>query len=170
MDSTLDFTICYNRYKKKLFNFVLRMTGDRMTSEDIVQTVFLRFFRNMGNIRNSSSVVFWLYKSARNEIYTHFRTKKRFSEKHVSDDVSELNLKSGGNAETEFIKNELREALMTQINLLPDDQKEVFLLKEYSDLSYEEIASICEIDTTLVKSRLYSARQKLMKKIQPDLN
>ncbi len=170
MDEIIDFTLSYNRYKKKLYNFTLRMTGDRMMAEDIVQTVFLRFFKHMHEIRNSSAVIFWLYKAARNEIYSQFRNRKRYNERTEATDVGDLQIPGGTDGETGFILNETREMVLDAIATLPDEQKEVVLLKEYSGLSYDEIASICGIETALVKSRLYSARQKLIKILSKKIN
>ncbi|MBK6680611.1 MAG: hypothetical protein IPG53_11555 [Ignavibacteriales bacterium] len=59
MQDILDFTLYYNRYKKKLFNYTLRMTGNRMATEDILQTTFMRFYLNMGNIRHGVAIEFF---------------------------------------------------------------------------------------------------------------
>ena len=69
-----------------------------------------------------------------------------------------------------FILNETKEMVLAAIASLPGEQREVVLLKEYSGLSYDEIATICGIEATLVKSRLYSARQKLIKILSKKIN
>ena len=65
----------------------------------------------------------------------------------------------------EIENKELNKLILTELDLMNEDFKEVFVLKEYSGLSYKEIASLLTIDEELVKSRLYKARQKLINKI-----
>ena len=77
-------------------------------------------------------------------------------------DADELIKPSSENLEVEFEKRELKNLILHELNNLPDDQKEVYLLKEYGGLSYKEIAGIMEIEESLVKSRLYKTRQKLI--------
>ncbi|GAB1349187.1 RNA polymerase sigma factor [Ignavibacteriales bacterium] len=162
MQDILDFTLYYNSYKKKLFNYTLRMTGNRMASEDILQTVFMRFYQNLGKIRHGVAIEFWLFKSVRNEIFTWLKSKKRLTENYLSSDISEIEIESDGTADTQIIEFEQREIVLSAINSLPADQREVILLKEYSGLSYDEISEVVGIEKSLVKSRLYSARQKLI--------
>lgn len=170
MQDILDFTLYYNRYKKKLFNYTLRMTGNRMATEDILQTTFMRFYQNMGNIKHGVAIEFWLFKVVRNEIFTWLRSKKRISENYLSDDISEINIESEGSPESQLLEGEIKEILLKAVNSLPSEQKEVILLKEFSGLSYDEISEVCGIDTGLVKSRLYSARQKLIAQLSNKIN
>jgi RNA polymerase sigma-70 factor (ECF subfamily) len=170
MQDILDFTLYYNRYKKKLFNYTLRMTGNRMATEDILQTTFMRFYLNMGNIRHGVAIEFWLFKAIRNEIYTWFKSKKRLSDNYLSEDISELSIEAEVTADSQLIESEKKEIVLKAINSLPSEQKEVILLKEFSGLSYDEISEVCGIDTGLVKSRLYSARQKLIAQLSNKIN
>lgn len=170
MQDILDFTLYYNRYKKKLFNYTLRMTGNRMATEDILQIVFMRFYQNMGNIRHGVAIEFWLFKSVRNEIFAWLRSKKRFSENYLSEDISEMNIASEENVDSQLIESEKKEIVLKAVNSLPPEQKEVILLKEFSGLSYDEISEVCGIETGLVKSRLYSARQKLIAQLSDRIN
>lgn len=170
MQDILDFTLYYNRYKKKLFNYTLRMTGNRMATEDILQTTFMRFYLNMGNIRHGVAIEFWLFKVVRNEIFTWLRSKKRLSENYLSEDISELSIEAEVTADSQLIESEKKEIVLKAVNSLPSEQKEVILLKEFSGLSYDEISEVCGIDTGLVKSRLYSARQKLIAQLSDKIN
>ncbi|MBK7265358.1 MAG: RNA polymerase sigma factor [Ignavibacteriales bacterium] len=170
MQDILDFTLYYNRYKKKLFNYTLRMTGNRMATEDILQITFMRFFQNMGNIKHGVAIEFWLFKVVRNEIYTWLRSKKKLSENYLSDDISEINLEADETADAQLLEGERKEIVLKAINSLSSEQKEVILLKEFSGLSYDEISEVCGIDTGLVKSRLYSARQKLIAQLSNKIN
>ena len=133
-----------------------------MLTEDIVQNVFIKFYENMSNIREKEFVASWIYTTARNEIFDHFRRRSRKPEEIINEEY-EFPVKD--NLEIEFENLELRKIIMNELDLLPHEQKEVYLLREYSGLSYKEIADIQKIDEELVKSRLFKTRQKLIKRI-----
>ena len=160
----IEFTILFNRYKKKIYNYVLRMTSDTMLAEDVVQNVFLKLYENLDRIYNKESVNFWLITTARNEMYSHFRSLKRKADEHQAD-LEEVDLATPISLEYEFDIRELREMILKELDSLPEEQKEVFILKEYTGMNYKEIAAVLSIDTELVKSRLYKTRQKLMKRL-----
>ncbi|NWF49706.1 MAG: RNA polymerase sigma factor [Ignavibacteriaceae bacterium] len=161
----IEFTIVFNRYKKKLYNYVLKMVNDRLMTEDIVQNVFLKFFENLSEIQNSSSYNFWLFKTARNEILYYFRSKRVRLDQFNVMSTDDLNVLSNQDIFQETELKEIKELIMKELDLLGPEQKEVFILKEYGGLSYKEISGILEIDEALVKSRLYKVRQKLVNKI-----
>ena len=162
----IEFTITYNKYKLRIYNYVLKMVSDKMLCEDIVQNIFLKFFENMDRIKNLNSASYWLFKTARNDVYSFYRSKKVKADQFNVLDSDELNSASSENLEVEYEKRELKNLILHELNNLPDDQKEVYLLKEYGGLSYKEIAGIMEIDENLVKSRLYKTRQTLISLIR----
>ncbi|MBL1213920.1 MAG: RNA polymerase sigma factor [Ignavibacteriae bacterium] len=162
----IEFTITYNKYKLRIYNYVLKMVSDKMLCEDIVQNIFLKFYENMDLIKNKNSISYWLFKTARNDIYSFFRSKKVKSDQFNVLDVDEVNKASSENLEIEYEKRELKNIVLNELDNLPDEQKEIYLLKEYGGLSYKEVAGIMEIDENLVKSRLYKTRQKLISLIR----
>ncbi|MBN1300632.1 MAG: RNA polymerase sigma factor [Melioribacteraceae bacterium] len=163
----VEFTLIYNRHKVRIFNYVLRMLGDAMTCEDVVQNVFLKFFENMDAIRNRNSVVYWLFKTARNEIYTIFRRKKIRVDQYNVKDSDELEISDDMDVQIDYENKELKNIILIELESMAYDQREVFILKEYGGLSYREISAVMNIDEELVKSRLYKTRQKLIKRIGP---
>jgi len=138
------------------------MVSDKMICEDIVQVVFEKFFENWNIINNKQSAGFWLFKTARNEIYMHFRKLKVRKESWGTDDTKIVQLKSEDSVSENYELKEMRQYIFELIQNLPPEQKEVYLLKEYGGLSYAEISSILGIKEELVKSRLYKTRQKLI--------
>lgn len=155
----------YNRYKTGVYNYVLRMVNDKMLCEDIVQNVFMKFFENYKNIRNKESSKYWIYTTVRNEIFTYFRTKKSRADQFNVLDTDELEITSEINVENIYEQNEIRNHIMNILEKLPFAQREVYLLKEYGELSYREISHVMNIDEELVKSRLFKTRQKLISQI-----
>ena len=141
------------------------MLKDKMQADDVVQDVFIKLFENLDNIHNKQSIQFWLFKTSRNRMMSFFRntkTKKLFSE---AADIDEIEIGSDVSLADEIENKELSKLILSELENMNEDFREVFVLKEYSGLSYKEIASLMDIDEDLVKSRLYKARQKLINKI-----
>ncbi len=162
LENIIDFTLTYNQYKRQLFNYTLKMVNDRLTCEDIIQNVFLKLFENLKRIRNSESIQYWLFSTARNEVYSFYRRKKVRLDQFGAEDSDEMEIDSGERLILDFEQNELRELVNKELNRMAIDQREVFILKEYGGLSYKEIADVMKIDEELVKSRLFKTRQKLI--------
>ena len=97
-------------------------------------------------------------------MYTHFRSAKRKAV-DKSEDIDDVEVKSPVSLEYEFDMREFKKMILKELDTLPDEQKEVFILKEYTGMNYKEIAEVMSIDVELVKSRLYKTRQKLMKRL-----
>ncbi len=138
------------------------MLGEKYIAEDITQNVFLKLYENLGNIRKTQSVVSWLYSTARNEVYTHLRRKKIKKEDFIGEDFE---VKSYDDLAGDFEGAELKELIRIEVNEMNEEFKEVFILREYSGLSYKEIAGVLSIEESQVKGRLFRARQKLVDKI-----
>ncbi len=161
-EKIIQFTLIYNRHKKGLYNFLLRLSGDVMVAEDITQNVFVKLFENYEMINNPESANFWLFKAARNEFYNYYKRNNKqteISETLLSTKRDEFEL------ETFVEMKEMKKIILNELEKMEFEQKEVYLLKEYGGLSYKEIAETLTIDVNLVKSRLYKVRQKLINKI-----
>ena len=141
------------------------MLGDKMRADDIVQDVFLKLFENLNNIHNKQSIQFWLFKTTRNEIVGFLRSNKNKMLITQSVDLEEVEIIEPGLLSEDIENKETQKLIIEELEKMNEDFKEVFVLKEYSGLSYKEIASLLNVDEDLVKSRLYKARQKLINKI-----
>lgn len=162
----IQFTILYNRYKEGLYNYCVKMLNNRSISQDIIQNVFLNLFQSMDSINNFDSISYWLFKATRNEIFSYLR-KKKVRNKHLEYyDLNENIASDNSNYYYEYERKELKDIVLNELRKIPPEQSEPFFLKEYSGLSYKEIASIMDIDEELVKSRLYKTRQKLIKQLE----
>ncbi len=154
----IDFTLVYNKHKKALSLYVLKITRSQMKAEDIVHDVFIKLFDNLSSIVDLKKVEFWLFKTARNLSLDHLRQIKRNNFRDV--DITTCEVVSEDLAYN-IERNEIKEIIMNELNNMNAEQSEVFLLKEYSGMSYREIAELMEISEDLVKSRLYKVREKL---------
>jgi len=136
-----------------------------MRADDIVQDVFIKLFENLNNIHNKQSIQFWLFKTARNEMMGFFRSTKNKKLFSNAVDLDDVEIETTNSIIDDIESKELNKLILNELDSMNEDFREVFVLKEYSGLSYKEIASLLEIDEDLVKSRLYKARQKLINKI-----
>lgn len=162
----LEFTLFYNRYKTKIYNYVLRMVNDRMLCEDIVQNVFLKLYENIMVIRNKDSVQFWLFRTARNDVYAFYRGKKTKVDQFYVSDSNEVEISSNLDLQESLELKDVKEHVMNHLSEMSFDQREVFILKEYGGFTYKEIASLMDIDENLVKSRLFKTRKKLINELE----
>ena len=164
-NNIVQFTIAYNRYKIGVYNYVLKMVGNKMVCDDLVQNVFLKLFENLKSIKNRESIKFWIYTTSRNEVYAYYRKKKIDTTKFTNEDTSDVEKISSENIEYQFELKEMKNLILNELEKMSIEQKEIFLLKEYGGLSYKEISAISNIDENLVKSRLYKTRQKLINRL-----
>lgn len=141
------------------------MTGNRLLSEDMVQNIFLKFFENMDLIRNKNSANYWIFKTARNEIYAYYRSKKIKADQFSAVDVEEVEIISESDLTNELELKEISEIIKKELTEMAFEQREVYILKEYAGMSYKEISDIMGIDENLIKSRLYNTRQRLINKV-----
>lgn len=140
------------------------MTGNNDLTEDIVQNVFMKLFESIENIKDLNGIAFWIFKTARNDLYKHFRKKKVIRDK--SDMIIENILYNEvKDAREVYELKEINNLVMRLLEYCSEEQKETYLLKESGGLSYEEIASVTEVEVKTVKSRLYEVRQKLVKQL-----
>ena len=146
------------------------MVNDRMLTEDIVQNVFLKLFENLNSIKNKNNISYWLFTTARNEIYRYYRSKKSRVDQFNVYDTEEIEMEFPENLEDIFEVKEMKELIINELDNISVEQREPFIMKEFGGLSYKEIASIMDIDENTVKSRLYKTRQKLIQRISKIVN
>ena len=158
----ISFSNIYNNHKKPVYHYALKMVQSSMTAEDIVQNVFMKLFEKMDSIKSFESVRFWLLKTARNEVYSYFRKTKSRNEEALEENEETLIESNLGN---EIEEKEAQEIVRNEIDLLPAEFREIFVLREYSELSYEEIGQMLGLSKEIIKSRLFSIRQKLIKNV-----
>ncbi|MGE5683390.1 MAG: RNA polymerase sigma factor [Bacillota bacterium] len=159
-NSIIDFTLTYNKFKEPLFNYVIKIVRSEMLAEDIVHNTFMKLYDNLNHIRNYERIEIWIFTTARNEAFSHFRKKINKYEQ----DIELIGEKaSSENFYNELETKELIDIVEKELGRMDPSQSEAYYLKEYSDLSYKKIAEIMNITEDLVKSRIFKVRQKLRK-------
>ncbi|MCK5534705.1 sigma-70 family RNA polymerase sigma factor [bacterium] len=163
------------RYSQPVFTFIYQMVGDRVLAEDVFGEVFLKMIKNISRYRNEGKFKSWLYKIARNQVIDILRKEgkmKIFSlDKVVNPDTERpLTLEDKLSCRSPLPENILQnktiqEDLEEAISSLSFEQREVFLLREYSNLSFKEIASTLKCPLNTVLGRMHYALKKLRVKL-----
>src|SRR5688572_12886267 len=157
------FNEVYQRHRDPVYRFAYRMTYDRSAAEDITHETFVFLIENPGRYDfKRSSLRTFLCGIARGRVMNLLRRK--YKNDLQLDDFADSWMPSvevGRDPLAELLSHELAEHVDECIALLPPIQREVLILREYQDLSYEEIARITETEPATVKTRLYRARQSM---------
>ncbi len=174
VNNTLEaYEILVKRYKDPLMNFVYRFVGDRDVCTDIVQDTMIKFYLNKDSYREFAKFSTWIYTIAGNLAKNELKRRRRrtiFSIDNNSDDERSIQIEDKAfispdrSADSE-IKNEIIQKALMKVKPV---YREVVILRDVQDLSYEEIADITGLSLGTVKSRINRGRtqlQKLLKKI-----
>ncbi|MGD0339797.1 MAG: RNA polymerase sigma factor [Bacteroidota bacterium] len=161
----LAYAALYNRYKRHIYCFCLKMVGDEDEVKDIVQEVFLKMYEHRMQLANPSRFRAWLFMIARNQCLTHYRDEKRTTP--FDEGWSMLESLETESLIQEIERNEEVFLVRAFINQLKPEYREVIVLREYQGLSYEEIADVIGATIAAVKAKLFKARKELFEKMKP---
>jgi RNA polymerase sigma-70 factor (ECF subfamily) len=159
-----------NRYRGRLYNFVFRFVGERETAEDIVQETFLRAFRKRKEYRAIANFSTWLFTIAGNLAKSELRRRKRWrlfslhkdDENDAGMDLPDETFRPDTVTESSIADVQIQQAILS----LPENYRQVVLLRDVEGLSYQEISEISKCPVGTVKSRVNRARLKLKQKLK----
>lgn len=162
--------------EKRVYLLALRYTNNPADAMDISQEVFIKVYRSIASFKGESSPETWVYRIAVNTALDFVRHNARLNETnlyYVNDDGEETdrNIADEDNSpHTIAERSDLRDSLTAAIASLPDDQKQVVIMRDINDLSYRDIAEILSLSEGTVKSRLFRARIRLQEILSKDGN
>lgn len=166
------------RHQDRVYNMSLRMLGNREDALDVAQEIFLTVYKSLANFEAKARFSTWLYRVTVNRCRDELR--RRSTVKHTrprsldarvnADDERGLEPEAAvATPHESAVAKETHELVTAAIDGLPDESKEVLLLRDVEDLSYEEIAEVVEIPVGTVRSRLNRARTLLRERVRPIL-
>jgi RNA polymerase sigma-70 factor (ECF subfamily) len=157
------------KYQGRVYNVVYGMVRDQEDARDITQDTFIKAFRSLHTFREDSQFYTWLYRIAMNQAIDFTRRRGRgalpgaeedVAFRHPGDLASDPQNADGPRKVAE--RQQMMDAILLALDTLPEDQKQVILLRELEGLSYKEIAAVLDIAEGTVMSRLFYARKKLV--------
>jgi RNA polymerase sigma-70 factor (ECF subfamily) len=143
-------------YESPVFNYVLRMVGDRGLAEDLTQDVFLRVYHALPTFSLRCRFTTWLFQVAKNRVLDELRARERRPDPAPLDDSPHLEVVDAPPERVELI-----DAVWRAVADLNPDLKTALLLRDLAGLSYHEIADTLEITLATVKWRIYKAREEV---------
>lgn len=162
--------------QRQVYNLALKMTGNEEDAYDISQEAFVKAFKNLSAFRGDSKFSVWLYRLTSNLCLDFLRSRKRraaVSTSYIDDEDKEQELSIPDerfSPETVLEKAELRRSINAALDTLPDDYRQIIVLREMNGLSYDEIAAALGLELGTVKSRIFRARKKLCSILLKDGN
>ncbi len=158
----LAFAALYSRYKQPVYVFALRMLRQPDRARDAFQTAFLKAFECRPELARVIRFRSWIFTVVRNHCLNELRRDRT-----IDTSYEEMDELQGNDDGTMLEQEDENRFLMEAIARLKPEYREVLLLREYQDLSYEEIAAVTGSTESAVKSRLFKARQQLHRMLKP---
>ena len=161
-------------YQKRIYALSFNLMRNQMDAQDVVQEVLLTLFNKIHTFQGKSAFPSWVYRITLNSSYMKLRSKKK--EPKISIDELLPSFNSAGfqqekiqdwseNTESLLFTNETRGIINKAVDLLPEKEKVVFLLRDVEGLSTEKVSAVLDLTIPAVKSRLHRARLFLRKKL-----
>jgi RNA polymerase sigma-70 factor (ECF subfamily) len=155
--------VLYARHHVKVFRFVLRLTRNESTAEDLISEVFLDVWRQARRFEGRSAVTTWLLAIARFKALSALRGRK---EAELDDEKAEAIEDTADDPEVSMQKKDTGDILRKCIAALSPDHREIIDLVYYHEKSVEEVAEIVGIPENTVKTRMFYARKKLAESLK----
>ena len=158
------------RYQQRIHALLYRMVRNPEDAGDLAQDVFVRAYQALPRFKGNSSFYTWLYRIAVNQAFNLHRARNRKKarrdlEVNLGDDVVNT-VAAREHPQGDFHQSELRLAIRGAVDLLPERQRAVFVLRQYQGLTNAEVAQTLKCSTGAVKANYFFALQKLQKSLK----
>ena len=162
-----------HRYESKAFNLAMRFCRNQEDAEEVLQDVFTTLYRKIDGFRGQSAFSSWIYRIIVNAAFMKLRKRKQNQTISI-EDLSPVTKQAcldqkegyGTRSDTVSMTREMREVLEGAIGRLPEEYRNVFVLRDVDGLSNQEVSEILNLSIPAVKSRLHRSRLMLRKKLQ----
>lgn len=159
-----------SRWERKIFALCFGMLAREEEAKDAAQETFISAYRNLKNFRGEAKVSSWLHRIAVNQCLTAKRQTKTRSESFLDDEENsedKIFVASPNLSPSKITEQSERLILVRQaVSSLPSDLKQVIVMKEFEDMTFQEISDNLKLPLSTVKSRLYTALKQLRMKLE----
>lgn len=154
-DTDKKFTDIVNKYREPVYWFIRRRVISHDDADDVTQEVFIRIYKSLDTLKDASAEKAWIYRIATNEC-NRFLTRKYQSTELTEDITNSL-------MEGEYIDydEEMQIKFQKALNTLSERQRNVFELRYYEEMTYEQISEVMNSDVSTLKATYYVAKQKI---------
>jgi RNA polymerase sigma-70 factor, ECF subfamily len=163
-------SVLIKRHKQKIYSFIYSKVFDRDVTEDVFQDTFIKVIRTLklGKYNEEGKFLPWVMRIAHNLVIDHFRKNNRMPKFDNSNDFNIFSVLSDSslNAEKSLIKDQVEEDVKRLIEELPEDQKEVLVMRIYNDMSFKEISENTGVSINTALGRMRYALINLRKVIE----
>ena len=153
------FALLVQTYETSVYRLALRMCGNAHDAEEVAQEAFMAAWKGLPSFRGESKFSSWLYQLTTNEAINFLRKEKRHRAATPLED--ELEPATGDTAQQAAETKELQQALQQALDALTPEHRQIFLLRQMRQLSYDEIGRLLGLESGTVKSRLNRAKKQL---------
>jgi len=154
------FAELYSRYSSRVYAYCMRFLSNQQEAQDIFQEAFVKFYQSAEQDREMTNVPAFLLRIARNLCVNSVRAARP---------TTSFEEYMGGFDSYNSDKDELLGLIKGALELLPEDYREVFVLREYDGMSYQDIADITDTNINNIKVKIYRSKQKIRDILQPYL-
>lgn len=170
------FELLLREYEKNVYNLALRMVKNPDDAADMTQEAFIKAYNSLSSFRGDSKFSVWLYRIVSNVCLDYLRSVSRhpsvsLSVENDEGEETELDIPDESQSPEELLERKLTlESVRRGLDALPEDYRQILLLREIQGLSYDEISDILSLELGTVKSRIFRARKKLCEFLLRDGN
>ena len=158
------------RHKSKIYTSIYLLVKDQYLAEDIFQDAFIKVINTLrsGRYNEEGKFLPWVMRIAHNLVIDYFRKEKRTPIITSADGMDVFNMLQfyDESAEDKMLRDQTHKDLKAMIHLLPDEQKEVLLMRHYADLSFKEIADLTDVSINTALGRMRYALSNLRKMLK----
>ncbi len=170
---TLDGDIsCFNqlikRYQRSVYNIAYKTLGNAEDAQDVTQEAFIKAFRSLDTYRKGAVFAAWIYRITSNLCIDYFRARKPTVSLDTAVNPERSSMQdSANNPETLVLRKSHAEYIREAIMDLPENYRNVIILRHFQGMSVEEISQLLDIPQGTVKTHLYRGRERLRLRLAP---
>jgi RNA polymerase sigma-70 factor (ECF subfamily) len=156
-----------SNYQERLYWHIRHIVKNHNDTDDVLQNTFVKVYKNIKKFKGDSKLYTWLYRIATNESLT-FLSKKAKRQNITSGEIQEQAI-NNLTSDIYFEGDQIQIALQKAINTLPEKQQQVFRMKYFQELTYDELSSILETSVGALKSSYHIASKKITEFIKTEV-